>query len=241
MPEVRTLKAIPRGLPLLELAEPNTVRLISTAHIMEPSMAPLADDDDALKFLAEIERKTSLRQDEDIPLPDGVRRAELLTEAHGYGWTYVNAAFCYTRPQGSRFNDAERGAWYAAWGEGAAKTALAEISFHLTRELENVGVFENVTDYRELLAGFIGPFADLRQSDEDDFLSPDPAIGHPAGQKLARELRDAAVNGVVYPSVRKPDGLCLAAFRTTLVQNIRQGATWRLSWSGKRAPAIELV
>lgn len=241
MSEEQPPKANPCGLPLVELAEANTVRLISTAHIAEPAMAPLADDDDALEFLAGIERKTSLRQDMDMPLPDGVRRGELLTEAHGYGWTYVNAAFCYTRPRGSRFNDADRGAWYAAWGGGATETALAEVSFHLTRELENVGVFENITDYRELLAGFIGPFADLRHSEGEDFLNPEPTVGHPAGQKLARELRDAAVNGVVYPSARKADGICLAAFRTTLVQNTRQGATWRLTWTGKATPAIVLV
>jgi hypothetical protein len=173
-----------------------------------------------------------------MPLPSGLRRAELVGPSHGYGWTYINAAFCYTRPGGSRFNGPERGAWYATFGEHAEQTALAEVSWHLTRELENVGTFENVTDYRELLAAFIGPFVDVRGADLPDILDPDPRIGHPAGQGLAREVREAGHAGIVYPSVRHDGGTCLAAFRTTMIQNIRQGRTWRLEWRGGPEPKI---
>lgn len=229
---------LPHGLGFTDVAEPNTIRLINTAYINEPAMAPLADSDTELDYLAEIERKTSMRQNEDIPLPPGVDRRELLTEASGYGWSYVNAAFCYTRPDGNRFNDANRGTWYATWDAEAAKTAIEEVSFHLTCELENVGVFENITDYRELVAAFIGPFVDLRGNDHEPYLDPDPDVGHVAGQTLARELQAADANGVLYPSLRRPGGLCLAAFRTNLVQNIRQGATWRLEWQGTPRPTV---
>lgn len=223
---------VPRGLPLVNLAEPATVRVISTAYIDEPAMQPLADTDAALELLESIERKTSLRQDEEMPLPPGVTKGEILTPAYGYGWTYVNAAFCYARPTGSRFNSSDRGAWYAAFEDDPSQTAITEVGYHLTRELENVGVYENVTRYRELLAGFIGPFVDLRGEASADFLDPDEAVGHRAGQTLARELREAGFGGVVYTSVRRAGGTCLAAFRTTLVQNVRQGATWELTWSG---------
>lgn len=227
-------KAVPRGLPLIELVEPATIRMISTAYIDEPAMQPLADTEAAMELLERIERKTSLRQNEDMPLPPGVNKGELLRPAYGYGWTYVNAAFCYTRPNGSRFNGSDRGAWYAAFADDSAQTAIAEVGRHLTRELGNVGVYENVTRYRELVGGFIGPFVDLRGEPEADYLDPDEAIGHKAGQILARELREADLGGVVYPSVRRAEGTCLAAFRTTLVQNIRQGATWELTWGGRR-------
>ena len=232
---------VPRGLPLVEIVEPATIRLISTAYIEEPAMAPLADTDAALAFLEEIERKTSLRQNEDMPLPSDVRQDELLTSAYGYGWTYVNAAFCYTRPQGSRFNDGNRGAWYAAFGDAPKETAVAEVGHHLTRELDNVGRYENVTRYRELIAGFLGPFVDLRDQDGADYLDPVEESGHAAGQKLARELRGADLGGVVYPSSRRAGGSCLATFRTTLVQNIRQGATWELTWAGSPEFAVAEV
>ena len=234
-------KAVPRGLPLVELAEPATVRVISTAYIDEPAMQPLADTDAALELLESIERKTSLRQNEEMPLPPGVTKGELLTPASGYGWTYVNAAFCYARPIGSRFNSSDRGAWYAAFEDDPSRTAITEVGYHLTRELENVGVYENVTRYRELVAGFIGPFVDLRGEAGADFLDPNEAVGHKTGQALARELREADFGGVVYPSVRRAEGTCLAAFRTTLVQNIRQGATWELTWSGDPAFAAVIV
>lgn len=229
---------IPRGLPSIELAETTTIRLISTAYIDEPAMRPLADDERDLDFLAEIEHLTSIRQDADIPLPSGVKRSELLNEAHGYGWTYANAAFCYTRPSGNRFNGSERGAWYAAWGHNACETAIEEVSYHLTRELDNVGVYDNITDYKELLASFIGPFIDLRNSSGADYLDPNVTIGHPAGQVLAREIRMAGGSGIVYPSIRRMGGMCLAAFRPNLIQNIRPGATWRLTWNGSRSPSI---
>ncbi len=232
---------VPRGLPLAEIVEPATIRLISTAYIDEPAMTPLADTDAALAFLEEIERKTSMRQNEDMPLPSDVRQDELLTSAYGYGWTYVNAAFCYTRPLGSRFNDGNRGAWYAAFGENPKQTAVAEVGHHLTRELDNVGCYENVTRYRELIAGFLGPFVDLLAEEGADYLDPVEKRGHSAGQKLARELRSANFGGVVYPSPRRAGGSCLAAFRTTLVQNIRQGATWELTWAGSpKFNAVEI-
>ena len=44
-----------------------------------------------------------------MPLPAGVAREELLSELHGYGWTYVNAAFCHTRATGNRFNGPSAG------------------------------------------------------------------------------------------------------------------------------------
>lgn len=229
------------AIPTADVVEPATIRLISTAYITEPAMAPLADDAAELDFLAEIERQTSMRQDAEMPLPTGVRRSELLTDAHGYGWSYVNAAFCYTRPEGSRFNGPERGAWYATFGEDAVRAAQVEVAFHLSRELENVGVFDNITDYRELLAGFLGSFADLRSAAGADYLDPDISVGHPAGQKLARRLRDDGFPGLVYPSVRHPGGQCLAAFRPNLVQNIRQGDTWRFTWSGSPTPEISQV
>jgi hypothetical protein len=102
-----------------------------------------------------------------------------------------------TRPGGNRFNDDNRGAWYCGFD---ADTAIGEVSYHLTRELEAVGRFENVTDYAELIADFFGPFHDLRGADAevDPVLHNDPAIAYPAGQTLARQLRiEHASNGII--------------------------------------------
>lgn len=227
------------AIPVADFTEPTTCRLISTAHIAEPALAPLADDAAELAYLHEIEGLTSGRRMAAMPLPAGVAPEELVSESHGYGWTYVNAAFCYTRATGNRFNGPERGAWYATFGADAVATAQAEVSWHLTRELEATGVFDNITAYRELLAGFTARFHDVRGFAGAPFLDADPAVGYPEGQKLAAALRAQGSNGVLYPSVRhRPAGQCLAAFRPGLVQNIRQGDMWVFTWAGTPEPEI---
>ena len=224
--------------PVREFVEASTTRLISTAFIEEPALAPLADDEDDLTFLEALEGMTSSRRGLPEFIPAGVNPNELLGEHHGYGWTYVNAAFCYTRETGNRFNGPERGAWYATWGEGRIETAQAEVAWHLSRELEATGIFQNITAYRELHASFATRFHDASGLPGEDILNATPEVGYPAGQRFAAELFAQGANGLVYPSVRKKAGSCLAAFRPHLVQNVRQGETWKFEWSGTPTPEI---
>lgn len=218
--------------------DPTTVRLISTAYITEPALAPLAADEGALALLEEIEGLTSARRTITLPVLGGLDPAELLTAAAGYGWTYINAAFCYTRAGGNRFNGPERGAWYACHGETAVETAQAEVAWHLTRELEATGSFENLTAYRELLAGFTTRLHCLNGRAGEAVLSPDRDVAYPIGQSLAQDVLGSGGNGLLYPSVRHDGGQCLVACRPHLVQNIRQGDTWTFEWTGAPAPTI---
>jgi RES domain len=223
-------------LPTVELAQRDTVRLVSTGRLKEPVLLPLATTQGALDDLADLESVTNGRlQAQETGLPDLDPRELAFGRA---GHTFINAAFTHTRPGGNRFNGDDRGAWYCAF---AVETCLAEVSYHLTRELEAVGRFENVTDYAELIADFFAPFHDLRAADQalEPSLRPDPAIGYPAGQALALRLRkELASNGIIYPSVRHAGGTCLVAFRADLVLNLRQGGLWRLEWQGSPAPNI---
>ncbi|MCA1299392.1 RES family NAD+ phosphorylase [Stappia indica] len=230
-----------QDIPQTDFTDPDTIRLIATAHIDEPAMAPLADTAEDLAVLEALEGLTSRRRALAMPLPAGLLPEELLTEAHGYGWSYINAAFCYTRTTGNRFNGPERGAWYATFGPNAGPTARAEVAWHLTRELDATGIYDNVTCYRELHAGFTTRMHDLRGFAGAPFLDPDPETAYPAGQTLAQGLRQTGSAGVLYPSARGNQGLCLAAFRPNLVQNIRQGATWCFTWAGERTPAMDRI
>ena len=222
----------------VEFTDPTTVRLISTAYIKEPAMAPLADDADELAILEDIEGLTSARQSVTFPVPGGLDPAELLTEAAGYGWSDINAAFCHTKAAGNRFNGPERGAWYASHGENSVETAQAEVAWSLTRELEATGIYENITACRELLAGFTTRFHDLTGRAGGKVLHKDPSVAYPAGQILARDVFDSGGNGLLYPSVRHRKGKCLVALRPHLVQNIRRGDTWTFKWSGHRSPTV---
>jgi hypothetical protein len=159
--------------------EQNTHRLLSSAYVDEPAIAPLCDDEGEKAILDRLEARTSNRllgQDGQL---DEVDPRELLTETFGYGWSFVNAAFSYTRIGGNRFNREGRGAWYAAL---AVETCLAEIAFHLGRELKNTGETENVTRYVQLMAHIAGPMACLLQHRDAASLNRDRAGlrgGHP--------------------------------------------------------------
>ena len=228
-------------LPVREVVEPATVRLVTAGYLDKPAMALLADDPSEFAILEEIEGLTSARTPSSPTVPIGIQPGELLTEADGYGWTYVNAAFCHTRPTGNRFNGPERGAWYASYGNNATDTAKAEVAWHLTRELRATGIYENITTYRELLAGFMSRLHDLGERTGDAVFSGAPAAAYPAGQALAQDILTGGGNGALYPSARYEGGKCLAALRPNLVQNIREGETWVFRWVGSAEVEISRV
>lgn len=217
----------------VRLSRTDTIRLLPSARLRAPALAPLADSDDEFAELAALDEITHGRLAAQNGALAGLDPNELVYGVPNH--TFINAAFCYPRPQGNRFNGADRGAWYCAF---ETQTALAEVAFHLTRALEDTGSFHNTTDYAELFADFIGTFLDLRGCAADTpCLDPDIAVGYPAGQAVAAAARrDHA--GIVYPSVRAAGGTCLAALAPAVVQNVRQGGLWRLEWTGAPAPAI---
>ena len=219
-------------LPVRDVVEPATVRLVTAGYLDQPAMALLADNPAEVAILKEIEGLTSAEAPSSPAVPSGIQPGELLTEADGYGWNYVNAAFCHTRPTGNRFNGPERGAWYASYGNNATDTAKAEVAWRLTRELRATGIYENITRYRELPAGFVSRFHDLGKRTEEAVFSEDPAEAYPAGQALTRDILAVGGNGVLYPSARYEGGWCLAALRPNLVQNVREGETWLFRWAG---------
>lgn len=218
--------------------EQDTHRLLSSAYVDEPAIAPLCDDEGEKAILDRLEARTSNRllgQDGQL---DEVDKRELLTEAFGYGWSFVNAAFSYTRIGGNRFNREGRGAWYAAL---AVETCLAEIAFHLGRELKNTGETENVTQYVQLMAHIAGPMACLLEHRDAASLNPDPLVGYPAGQAFAADIRARDLVGIRYPSVRHAGGVCLAALKPSCIKSVTRGESFVLTWSGGAGPEVEKV
>jgi hypothetical protein len=145
----------------------------------------------------------------------------------------IMAAFCHPRPEGSRFSDSDRGAWYAALSLDAA---LAETIFHRTKELAEIGVIDTRVEMRQYLADFDCAFHDVRPSPDFDALY-DP-VSYSAGQSFARTLFDAGSNGVRYWSVRCRGAECVACFRPPLVNNVRQGSHFEYLWDGSPTPSV---
>jgi hypothetical protein len=151
--------------------------------------------------------------------------------------TVIMAAFCHPRPEGSRFNDGARGAWYSAF---SLKTAHAEAIYHRTIELQEVGVLETVVHMSEYQAAFDTSFHDIRIQDSRFTNCYSPA-SYDAAQKLGHLLLESNSNGIVYRSVREATGTCLACFRPQLVKNVRLGAHFEYKWSGTSTPRVRVL
>lgn len=225
------MKLIPR---LTALRQFDTCRLIPSrfADLEDSVLAPLADDDGILRDLFDLDNATNDRLRGESGLLPGIGVDELVFGVPNF--RIINAAYTYARPEGSRFNDGERGAWYCAF---EVETALAEVAFHKTVEYQEIGRFDDSVSYQALLADFSAGFHDLRGADAwEDCLAADSYV---ASQALAADLLESGSMGVIYPSVRRPEGTNLACFRPALVGNVRKGDAYRLTWAGSPLPAIE--
>jgi len=211
----------------------DTHRLIPSKYSegSESVLVEIAEDDAHLKDIFDLDNATNDRLRAENDLLPGIGIHELVFGVPYY--RIVNAAFCHAHPLGSRFNGPDRGAWYAAF---ELETAQAEIAFHKWIELAEVGWLQEEVTYDDYLADFSAEFHDIRRDKRfADCLAPDSYV---ASQGLAQELLEAGSLGVIYPSVRKRKGTCLACFRPTLVMNVRKGATHVFRWDGKPEPTI---
>ena len=76
---------------------------------------------------------------------------------------------------------------------------------------------------------------------KEGILHEDKEIAYPLGQELARKLVSRNSNGIVYPSVRDINGTCFVAFRPEVVQRVRDGGRWLLTWNGSPAYTAKQV
>jgi hypothetical protein len=222
---------------LTTLRQFDTCRLIPSrfADVEDSVLAPLADDDaNVLRDLFELDNATNERLRGEYGGLPGIGVDELVFGVPNF--RIINAAYTYPRPEGSRFNDGERGAWYCAF---EVETSLAEITFHKTVEYQEIDRFDDSVTYQAILADFTSTFHDIRGIDAyADCLD---AASYIESQKLAAELLEGGSMGVIYPSVRRDGGTCLACFRPALVGNVRKGQAYRLTWSGSPTPVIESI
>jgi RES domain-containing protein len=228
-----TLPAEPK---LTTLRQFDTCRLIPSrfADVEDSVLAPLADNDAVLRDLFDLDNATNERLRGEYGGLPGIGVDELVFGVPNF--RIINAAYTYPRPEGSRFNDGERGAWYCAF---EPETALAEITFHKTVEYMEIDRFDDSVTYQTMLADFTSTFHDLRgQRGFSKALAPDSYV---ASQQLAARLLEAGSMGVIFPSVRRDGGTNLACFRPALVGNVRKGRGYRLTWAGSPTPVVESI
>ena len=138
-----------------------------------------------------------------------------------------------SRHRPSRFSDGGYRVYYVG---DRFEVALAETVFHFERFMAATKEAAAEADYRELIGCIDAELHDLRgANDFRSALDPDD-YGH--AQALARDLyENHGSDGLVYPSVRRPDGEAVAAFRPGVVGAPAQGRLVRYRWDGRRADA----
>lgn len=217
--------------PVTDVRLADTCRLIASRYPSAGILDRIASPED-LSFVFELESWTNDRISTELGILHRLPRDEWVVGQPMA--TVVMAAFCHPRPGGGRFNGPDRGAWYGAI---SLETAQAEVAYHRTAELAEVGVFETRMQMRLYLADFHAPFHDVRAN-----VPETEPLHHPTSyadsQVLGRELLAAGSNGVLYRSVRHAGGECVACFRPALVDNVRPDAHYEYRWEGTRTPVI---
>jgi hypothetical protein len=205
-----------------------THRLIPAKYGADSVLENLNLPANVLSELSELDAATNERKIAERGGSSAIGAGELLLgvpEAH-----IVNAAFCHPGPDGGRFHTARRGAWYAGV---EIDTSIAEVAFHKRRFLREGRIAGRYAfEYVDFLADFSGRYHQLDQAEQASCLQPDPVPQcYAASQALASGLLLEGSNGIVYPSVRKHGGTCVACFRPAMVFHPRRGGRYRLKLS----------
>lgn len=182
-----------------------------------PSIHPferVADPDD-FELLYEIESITN----------DRLREEDRVS---GPGSLYIMAAITHLNPQGSRFSDGTWGVYYAA---REFDTALAETRYH--RALFMLATREKPMnlEMRVLTADLKENLHDIREPGvvPGEVYAPDSYV---TSQRIARRLRSNDSPGIVYRSVRKEKGQCVAIFKPTVLSHCRIAKHLIYRWDG---------
>ena len=117
------------------------------------------------------------------------------------------------------------------------ETSQAEGVYHKQLWLQEIDwEEEEIAEYVDYRADFRAEFHDIRGTKKyRDCLS---ATSYVASQAFAAELLQAGSAGIVYPSVRRAGGTCIACFRPVLVTNVQKGESFTFVFADCRTPPM---
>jgi hypothetical protein len=152
----------------------------------------------------------------------------------GRGSSDIMAAFTHLNPTGSRFSDGTFGVFY---GASLLDTAIAETRSHREQFLRATSEPPMELDMRVLLTDLQQHLHDIRAQQQDlpDVYAPDD---YSASQALGKRLRAQNSWGIVYDSVRHPEGECASVFRPPALRNCRQERHLCYVWDGARISMV---
>jgi hypothetical protein len=150
----------------------------------------------------------------------------------GNNASWVMAPFTHVNKNGSRFSDGTYGVYYTAQ---ALETAIRETGYHFSRFAEDSADPPRREDMRVLLGHISASLHDVSKQETD----VRAAILHPQSYQHSRPFAADLRNnnnsdGIVYPSVRHPGGMCVGAFWPIVVGIPIQERHLKYEWNGKR-------
>lgn len=161
-----------------------------------------------------------------------LRRIPPERRVSGPGTTPVMSAFTHVHPDGGRFSTAKFGAYYAA---RELPTAIAETVYHRERFLRASKEPPIDLQMRSYQGNVRADLHDVRGGDWPRVHDPH---SYAISQAFATRLRDKGSEGIVFDSVRKPGGQCVALFYPDLIGPVKQGPHLLYRWDGARIEAF---
>lgn len=206
----------------VHVAWPKAWRMIRSIFPPIDLFEDIADPRD-WEALASAESKTNPR------LWDHLGRLDLVPPERrvgGSGASYLMAPFVHVSPdRPGRFTDGSYGIYSAGNRE---EVAIREVAYHHSRAMAASAEAPGWTSQFRMLVNAIDlQLHDVRDDptchDPDDYAIP---------QALGRRLRQAGSNGILYRSVRCPDGECAAIFWPDLIPAPVQADHYEFHWTG---------
>jgi hypothetical protein len=216
--------------PVALIDWPRTYRIISSKYPPIDLFEDIADPAD-WELLASAEAKTNPRLHENI---GNLALVPVNRRVSGPNASWVMAPFVHAsayRP--GRFHDGNVGAYYA--GE-SFEVALFETIFHFGSFLRATDEPATTSTFRELVGAVRAELHDLRSPEYEICRNPD---SYADSHRLAATLRANGSDGVVYQSVRYPEGNCIAAFYPDVVRPPVQGRHLTYHWDGERVDYVK--
>ncbi|GGY30851.1 hypothetical protein GCM10008098_25600 [Rhodanobacter panaciterrae] len=204
------------------------------AYRIVPSRFPPVGVYDRIADPADLEAVFAIEALTNPRLREEAGALKLVSKEHrlsGPGSTPVMAAFTHLNPEGSRFSDGSWGVFYAAH---SVATAVEETVYHRERFLAATSEPACDIEMRCYRTSVDSKLHDIRGGwptvhDPDSYVT---------SVTLARELRAADSNGIVYDSARHRGGECLAAFHPDVVAPCVQAQHLVYRWDGQRIAQV---
>jgi hypothetical protein len=214
---------------IAEILWPKAVRITDTRFPPIHLFEDIADPRDWPLIIA-AEQKTNPR------LVDAVGNLDLVPSARrvgGQGASYLMAPFAHANPdRPSRFSTGLPGVLYIG---DSFEVALAETVFHYGKFMAQTNQPPGwASQFREICLTVEARLHDLRGA-------PRNPSSYGGDQALGAKLRAEGSDGVVYQSVRWPQGECVGLFYPDCARNAVQGRHLEYHWNGSRVDFYRIL